>query len=123
MPTLRTLAEMARAAHDNSKAHGWWEGSSVERGEPLVHADTIAAKLALVHSEVSEALEEVRIRDPRVVVVRGDGKPEGFASELADVIIRVFDLAEACGVDIEDAVLTKHAYNLKRPYRHGGSRL
>jgi len=68
--------------------------------------------LALVHSEISEALEAYRKRIT-------DG-PNNFGEELADAVIRVFDMAEGLGIDIEAEILRKHEYNKTREYRHGG---
>ena len=47
-------------------------------------------------------------------------KPVGIPSELADIIIRVLDIAAMCGIDIQQAVENKMKYNATRPYRHGG---
>jgi hypothetical protein len=41
----------------------------------------------------------------------------------SDVIIRVFDMAEALGLDMESLIEAKSAYNLSRPHRHGGKAL
>lgn len=49
-----------------------------------------------------------------------DAKPLGFGIELADILIRVFDTAEAYGIDLQQALEIKAAYNRGRPYRHGG---
>jgi len=43
-------------------------------------------------------------------------------SELADIVIRVYDLAGALGIDLDAAIEVKHQYNVGRPYRHGGKR-
>ena len=67
-----------------------------------------AAVLALVHSEVSEALEADR-----------EGDTAGYAVELADIVIRVLDHAEEVGVDLEAEVLTKMEANRDRAYKHG----
>jgi NTP pyrophosphatase (non-canonical NTP hydrolase) len=83
---------------------------------------TVGERLCLVHSEVSEALEYHR--DGKMeMTVRADGKPEGFPSELADIVIRVCDLASFLSIDLESAVVAKMAYNETRPHRHGGKRL
>lgn len=92
-------------------------GSAVERIDP--HSPTrIAARLALIHAEISEAGECVArgdmslyfVRDnleasPRdftsnEVAVKHGYKPEGFPIELADVFLRLCDLAESLGHSI-----------------------
>ncbi|POD46268.1 hypothetical protein BKM15_25845 [Pseudomonas syringae pv. syringae] len=65
--------------------------------------------LALIHSEVSEALEADR-----------KGDEENFAEELADVCIRIFDLCGAKDIDLEVAILKKMEKNKSRSYKHGG---
>lgn len=70
--------ELIKEIHENAVAHGWWEG---ERD--------IAEIYALIHSELSEALEEYRSGKEMIYYV--DGKPEGIAVELADAVIRILD--------------------------------
>lgn len=50
-------------------------------------------------------------------------KPEGFPTELADVLIRCFDSISRYGIDITFEIRRKLAYNLTRGYRHGGKLL
>lgn len=101
----------------SSRRHGWWESGT--------DGDALLAKLTLIHSEVSEAVELVREKDFSAVSVwnvhgsDGNAKPEGFGIELADVVLRVFDMAEALGINIEDCMREKHAYNRTRPHKHG----
>lgn len=108
------LQEMQRLAHENSRAKGFWPEKNVDH-------NAIAVRLALIHSEVSEALEAVRKSDMASREV--NGKPEGFPSELADVVIRTVDLSEALGIDLEAEILKKMAYNSTRPHLHGGKKL
>jgi hypothetical protein len=49
-------------------------------------------------------------------------KPEGFGVELADAVIRCFDLAEAMKIDLPALIELKHQYNKSRPFKHGNKR-
>lgn len=106
---------------------------------------TFGDRIALVHSELSEALEEYRAgHGPELVYCKGpmggtspypstdrmstneEGtprKPEGVPSELADVVIRIADMAWLYGIDLEGAIKQKLEYNRTRGYRHGGKRI
>ncbi len=113
-----SLNEMADAAYKNSASKGFWDDHKTGN----LPAETIASKLALIHSEVSEALEDARDGNmkTRFLSETGkEGKPVGFPSELADIIIRVGDLAKRLGIDLEDEVTTKMVYNATRPNKHG----
>lgn len=110
------MRQIQTDVHKLAVDNGWWpEGTDLR---------IVPEKLALIHSEISEALEEYRSLNERdlqdVYFNDGSDKPEGFGVELADAIIRIFDLAEFLGLDMEYLVLRKHAYNQTRSYRHGG---
>jgi NTP pyrophosphatase (non-canonical NTP hydrolase) len=89
---------LAKEIHENAVNHGWWE-----------EYRSIPELLCLVHAEVSEALEAYRNKDDA-----------NFREELADVVIRVFDMAEGLGINIQEEVVKKHFFNIQRPYKHGG---
>lgn len=109
----QTIAEWSKAVHENAKAHGWWDNPR-RAGELLM----------LVVSEVSEAFEEVRSgHGMKDTYYSAGGKMEGVPSELADVVIRVMDLCEYYGIDLEAAIAEKHAFNVTRPFKHGGKKL
>lgn len=110
-----SLNELRDRVHALAVSKGWYENRDVS--DPNV----LGSMLALIHSEVSEALEDARAG---CMGVAYDGsKPVGFQIELADALIRILDLCGALGIDIEEAVRVKHAYNETRSHRHGGKSL
>lgn len=110
-----TIGELAKRTFANSQAKGFratfWNG----------HEDTnLDQKLMLIVRELGEAHEELRDgRTPTEVYYREDGKPEGFGVEMADAVIRIMDVCEALGIDLETRVVEKMGYNSTRPVKHG----
>lgn len=104
------IRDAQEAIHATAVEHGWWELEC-----------NVAEKLALMHSELSEALEEYRSNKPSLYF-DGD-KPEGIIVELADCIIRILDLVGFMNWDIEAALRLKMDYNETRPYRHGNKKI
>lgn len=105
-----TITELIKRSHALSREKGFYDPPP-----------TFGDQVALAHSELSEALDAYRKRGLEAWL---DGqKPEGVAAELADVVIRVCDMAGAWDIDLEAAIEAKHAYNVTRPYRHGNKRL
>lgn len=105
------INDAVKASYENAKDHGWHDQ---ER--------TIGDLICLMHSELSEALEEHRNGKTPTEVYYNDNKPEkpeGIPVELADCIIRIFDFCGLYGIDLEEVLKTKMEYNKTRPYRHG----
>lgn len=106
------ISEMAIEAFNNSERKGFHKGPENQN---------IPTKIALIHAELSEALEDHR--DGKIkTTVDEKGKPHGMAQELADVMIRLGDLAEMLGINLEKEVQFKMKYNSTRPIMHGGKK-
>lgn len=105
---MTTIPEYQKAMHDLAKEKGWYNPPK-----------TLIECIALMHSELSEALEEIRINpDPKYLYYK-ENKPEGFGIELADCVIRIMDTCEYYGIDLEKMIQIKYEYNRTRSFRHG----
>lgn len=107
------IRQLQKESYENSSAKGFWDDQDNRN---------IPSKLALIHSEISEALEEYRKNRVETYYSEG-GKPEGFGVELADAVIRIADLAEHLGLDLADLIQEKAAYNVTRPFKHGNKKI
>lgn len=102
-------------SYNTAQVKGWHDGKR-----------TLVEELALMHTEISEAVEETRKPQQPMLVIGCDGdgqKPGGLAVELADTIIRICDTAMYRKIPLIEALVAKMRYNLTRPVRHGGKEL
>ncbi|CCJ32873.1 MazG-like family protein [Caloramator australicus] len=105
------ISELCKEAHTNASDKGFWEDIfdiKFLRLDEMHWNNAIAARLALIHTEVSEATEALRKDDF-----------ENFKEELADIVIRVADLAGGLNIDLEHEIEKKVKKNKLREYKHG----
>lgn len=127
---MPTLNEISDKAHDNSKAKGFWTHATlgvipgpvyhVPSADPndgpktVYNPSIVPEKLMLIVTEVAEAMEA--FRDENIY------EDHGLAEELADIIVRVGDLAAYYNIDLDAVVEEKVKKNAKRPAGHGRKR-
>lgn len=141
MTQLHDLQKRIGAINEKSGFHGYAD-------TPDEHKNLYTGnKLMLVASELAEAQDELRtghaptetyyipapLPDSLVwevgpekarTLIDADNegklkKPEGFPSEIADAVIRLLDVAEELGIDLEAIIEEKLLYNASRPFKHG----
>jgi NTP pyrophosphatase (non-canonical NTP hydrolase) len=105
---VNAFETVAKDANDIAREKGWWKG---ERNDGEL--------IALMHSELSEALEVLRHGNPA-----SDHIPKftGIEEELADVIIRIMDFACAKKHRVARAIIEKIKFDRGREFMHGGKK-
>jgi NTP pyrophosphatase (non-canonical NTP hydrolase) len=139
---MKTIKELQKEAHSIAKSKGFWDNTErvinflKDCEDELVDEsmnNIISTKLALIHSEISEALEGLRKKNKEKFIIPSsldmsdssdkmffeDYIKNGVEDELADAVIRIFDICEWLGIDLENHVIMKMNYNKTRPYKHG----
>jgi NTP pyrophosphatase (non-canonical NTP hydrolase) len=130
---MNTIKNLQVNAHNISKLKGFWDDKDLSKMDIVTRNLHIAQCLALIHSEVSEALEILRKKDDihaPLPNLNGDDfvydfkllTKDSFGDELADTVIRVLDLAEACNLDLEGHIVAKMKYNSTREHKNGGKK-
>jgi len=103
----KTIKDLQIEAHKTAVEHGWWD-------EPRTFLECVC----LVHSELSEAVEMFRKEGVTPTKLQKDD----LTVELADALIRIFDMCEYYNLDLGAALNYKMEYNKGRPYRHGNKK-
>jgi NTP pyrophosphatase (non-canonical NTP hydrolase) len=139
------IKDLVIEAHNNAKAKGWWVKPKTF-GDLIALIDAESSEALEEHRNhhvptetyysgkfrniefTSEIKDEIftgtyDIHEETVDYEIMCSKPEGIPSELADIVIRVFDMCGRYGIDLEAAIKEKMEYNTTRPHRHGGKKL
>ena len=104
--------DLQAICHGRATKAGWW--NCPVTGEPstreYIKSSLLPQKLLLIHSEISEACEADRkgLKDQHLP------HRDGVEVELADAIIRCFDLGGALGYDLGATIREKMEYNAQR---------
>ena len=95
-----------RLAHDTATGAGWYKNPVTGEGVDRNFGEVVA----LMHSELSEALEADRkgLMDDKLP------HRDGREVEFADCILRILDTSAALGLDVAGALIEKNRFNRDR---------
>jgi len=139
---VTTIKNLQEDIHSTNVEKGFWDANlKIQTIEDEEFRNSVAKafqaqRLALVTSELSEALESLRKRDVKpigdslkTVVENSDGEyfvktfqdfiKDSYQDELADSVIRILDIAGGEGIDLEWHIVQKLRYNKTREKMHG----
>lgn len=102
-----TFKELEKKTREVNDLNGWKIPKDAWK-----HDYIIPTKISLIHSEVSESLEAFRHRDF-----------ENFSEELADIIIRIFDLSSTLEINLQEEIEKKLEKNALRGFKHGNKKV
>lgn len=125
------FSNMQNHVHSTAMSKGWWENRSNMQeachyydritSTPPVQGFSVVSNqiscLALVVTEIAEAIEAIRHGNPP-----DDKIPEfnGAEAECADAVIRLMDVSEYYGWRLAEAIVAKAEMNRGREPMHGG---
>jgi NTP pyrophosphatase (non-canonical NTP hydrolase) len=128
---MKTISDWQKEAHALAVEKGWYEGVTDN-----LSPTRIGSRLALIHGEISEALDCVSKGKMALYYSFADGstipgpnpitqtaaqlgaiaKPEGFPIELADVFLRLCDFAESMGIQMDEPFAeASYAFSVDNP--------
>lgn len=107
---IEAFNEKAKEAGEIAISKGWYCNEKPE---------DIAVKISLMHAELSEAIEGLRIGNPPSEKIPEFSQLE---EEFADVILRIMNEAYQLNLRVAEAIIAKDKYNSNREYKHGNKR-
>ena len=126
------IKETMQAIHQINLEKGFWEDKATRNvGEVLMlcvselaealeaHRKNRKADLPAYHNAIAALSPQEKLEAKAINTLFKNHIKDSFEDEIADTVIRLFDMSEAFGIDLEWHVQQKLAYNKSREHKHG----
>jgi len=125
---MKTINELSEEIHQNAINKGFWPNGidlpkalmlTVSEISEALEADRNDKYSDVIEFEKMLSIDELKGDDSHFIASYNINIKNTFNEEIADAVMRLFDIAKYKGIDLQFHIEQKMRYNKLRPHKHG----